>query len=577
MKEDVLQNNQPERNFDKNNSFNESLKERDNQGSFISDYYDNYTYSYSSSYSEEEKDKSKYIYIHNFKDFLIMFSLLICSSFNFSYLYLPLLLIGFYYIKYIMRNTMLHRRKKSSFETIIFIYSILLLIFKIVIIILALKKNDFVNNQRIFIDLGIYYLFSEGIFSIIKTVIGESIIIISCIFSFTIRKNFSFEDADLNKKKENEEKNLNKFFSKVVKYIFLSFFILLGFATFNKSILTFCFVLTYYVILILYSLISKRRVYLITIGAFASIIIFIILHILVLNISNINSIAHNYFDPEIKDKTFIIDNWKKIGFYYSYYKGEDEYKDLFIDWTGYLLECLSLVVLSFIYKDISLNNFNEAKNNKSQNNENNIKFVKEPNCLVKIFKSFIKFCSGPFFILHIVRILSIIWLYFYRNFYSIGVFIWLFLSFLYLNVVNIGFITIIILLPSIFISLVSLNGSRFLTYFSDLNENELELKIKYMNFALGNYSYDYIKFYVTNIFFSFIIIFISVLNKNDAIDDKKDDNNLKQENELKRPLLNDIENDTTENIKELNESKKDGSILNIDQIKEEKIIENENI
>ena len=49
MKEDVLQNNQPERNFDKNNSFNESLKERDNQGSFISDYYDNYTYSYSSS------------------------------------------------------------------------------------------------------------------------------------------------------------------------------------------------------------------------------------------------------------------------------------------------------------------------------------------------------------------------------------------------------------------------------------------------------------------------------------------------------------------------------------------------
>jgi hypothetical protein len=62
------------------------------------------TYTYSI-LSEEEKDKSKYIALYNCKDFLIMLSLLMCPSFNFNYLYLPILLIGFYYIKLILKNT----------------------------------------------------------------------------------------------------------------------------------------------------------------------------------------------------------------------------------------------------------------------------------------------------------------------------------------------------------------------------------------------------------------------------------------------------------------------------------------
>ena len=163
--------------------------------------YDNYTFN-SSTYIEEDKDKSIYVSIHNCKDFLMMLSLLVCPSFNFNYLYLPLLLIGFIYIRFILKNEMVFRRRKSHFEAAVFIYSAILLIFKVVIIILATKENDSINNSSsVFIDLGVYYLISDDTFSVIKTLFGESVIIISCICSFIIRKFFSFEDQDLKKKK----------------------------------------------------------------------------------------------------------------------------------------------------------------------------------------------------------------------------------------------------------------------------------------------------------------------------------------------------------------------------------------
>ena len=151
----------------------------------IADLLESHSFSASySSLSEEEKDRSKYITFHNCKDFLIMLSLLMCPSFNFNYLYLPILLIGFYYIKLILKNTNEQKRKKTSFETIILVYSFLLIIFKVIIIALAKKKyNSILNNKSIYIDLGISYLLEDGIFDVIKTFIGESIIIICCIFT----------------------------------------------------------------------------------------------------------------------------------------------------------------------------------------------------------------------------------------------------------------------------------------------------------------------------------------------------------------------------------------------------------
>ena len=521
--------------------------------------YDNYTFN-SSTYLEEDKDKSIYASIHNCKDFLMMLSLLVCPSFNFNYLYLPPLLIGFIYIRFILKNEMVFRRRKSHFEAAVFIYSAILLIFKLIIIILATKENDSIkNSSSVFIDLGVYYLISDDTFSVIKTLFGESVIIISCICSFIIRKFFSFDDQDLNKKKEKdyEENNLNNFFSKMIKYLFLSFFIIVGFSTCNKSVLSLCYLIFFYCTLILYSLIPKRKVYYIIKGIMLTLIIFLLFQILILNISNVYSIAYKYFDPKIDkmNKNFLEQCWPKIGFYFAYYD-DDKMAQLFEDWTGYIFGCLSLVIITFIYKDISLKNFIQAKNKKKQQN-GSIAFVKQQNCIIKFIKKFLNFFSGPYFVLNLVRILSITWIYFYRNFYSVGAILWLFFSFLDLNVEIIRYLAVIILLPTIFISLVSINGSRiFDSLLSDLDDIS---KIKYMHFSLGSYSYDYLRFIAVNIFFCFIICFISLLNKNrNKMEDmkipKKDDN-LKEENELEKNLLYDenepmeIKNDIKENEK----------------------------
>ena len=501
----------------------------------ISDYLENYSYTYSSSFSEEEKDKSYYITIHNCKDFLIMLSLLFCSSFNFNYLYLPLILIGFLYMKFILKNTMEQRRKKSTFETIIFIYSFLLLVFKIIIIILVHRKNKFIiKHTKTFLDLGISYLFNEKIFNIIKTLIGESIILFSCICSFLIRKLFTFNNEDLAKIKNPD---INMFHKKLEKYIFISFYIIIGFATFNKSVLTFLYISPFYFALLYFSLNTNKNAYFIFQSVLYCIRFILLLHILILNISNIYSIAGKYFDPENKNRknNYLIKNWQKIGFYFAYYDDGD-YTALFEDLTGYFLGCLSLVSLSFISKDIYIQNY---KSDVDDEDENPF-FEKEKNFIVVFFINFKNFISKPNFILHLVRIMAITWIYFFRNFFSIGIFLWIFISFLYIDIINIRFFSTIILIPSTMASLGCIHISRILnSYFSDLKEKS---KTKYLHFALGDYSNDYIRFYLSNIFFSFIIFFIYSLNTNSYLEEKKDENkNIKKE--IKRPLLKDIEDD----------------------------------
>ena len=335
-----------------------SIEEEDYSNIFKKgNYSGDISYTSTSSFSEEEIDKTNYIKYHNFKDFLIMLSLLMCSSFNFNYPYLLFLIIGFYYIKLILNNKMVHKRRKSTFEAFIFVYSFLLLIFKIVIIILTKNDNNVIlDNKDTFLNLGVSYLNEKGIFGVIKTVIGESIINFSCICSFIIRRLFAFKDDDLQK---NNYKEVKTFYKKLTKYIFFAFFFIVGFATFNKSILTLIYIILFYLFLFIFSLSSKKRVYLLFKGLFFITIFGLVIHILIINISNIYSISKYFKEKTNDNNNIILSNWAKIGFYYAFYN--DDYITLFQDWAGYLLGCLSLVILSFTYKDITFDIFNVLK------------------------------------------------------------------------------------------------------------------------------------------------------------------------------------------------------------------------
>ena len=566
-----------ENNISKKDSIEDDiLLDKFKQGSISSEI--NYSYSLTtSSLFEEEKDKSNYPTIHNCKDFLIMLSLLMCPSFNFNYLYLPLILIGFYYIKFVLKNKMEERRKKSSFETIIFVYSFLLLIFKIIIIILITKKNKYIQNRKnAFIDAGIAYLIKEKVFYLVKTIIGESIIIICCICSFLIRKLFTFNNEDLSKIKFNRIKSKN-FDINFVLYIFISFLFIVGLATFNKSILTFSYILPFYIVLITFSLSNKHGAYYMFQAVLYCIIFCLFFHLLIINISNIYSIAYKYFDPNKADRNFAYKNWPKFGFYFAYYDNND-YNTLYIDWTGYLLACLTYVLFSFIIKELVPTNY---KMKKTKSNEEIEDEVEQRNCFVETFNKFLKICSGPYFILHLVRIFAIIWIYYYRNFYSIGIFLWIFFSFIYLDPAPIKILTIYILMPMIFISLASFHISRMLySYFSSLDN---KLKIKYLHFCLGIYDYDEIKFFLSNIFFYLMICFIYSFNKNDNINiserkEQNEDKKLKGEDDKKEALLTDIKNedDIKINIDEI-EKENEKKNLELKDIIKNKVEENDNI
>lgn len=634
MKEDLLsefkerENNNLFDSFDNNeintqkkNTIDEDFIRKNREGSKYSYYTDTFSSSYSKSFSylEDSNEKSIYISFYNFKDFLILLSLLICPAFNFNYLYLPFIIIAFIYMTKILKNTMEQKRIKSNMEAIIFIYSILLIVFKLITFIL--KDKSFIEEKKsLFRDLGDAFLINktfaynvnicnyenicnyvqeninnktEGVidiyaFNIAKTIIGESIIFICCICSFIIRKICVFYDNDLDKKREQEFDDLNKFYSKMMKYIFVSFLFITNFATFNKSVLTMIYIVPFYIILFKYSVTSQKSIYKVYSYILYFFIFCIYFQILFINITNVYSIAHNFFYPYKNDTNFFRENWDKFGSQYAYVLtdySDKELKDEILKYVenlvGYISGCLLLVILNFIHKNLSFDNYEFAK--KNINEDNDFIFEVQKNCIIKLFNRLANFCSSPYFVLHVVRVLAIAWIYFHRSFYSLGVFLWLFFSFLYLNYYNIRTLAIYILVPMVFISLVSSHGGRiFSSYFNSLEEED---KIKFLRFALGvdkRVYFDYPIFFISNIFFYLIICFISLLNeKNNDIDLKDINEENKEENDIKKPLLKDVDLDVYEKVDEIknkedeveNNNNNDTNIsnINIDKIKEENV------
>ena len=136
---------------------------------------------------EEEENVKKEImkqihnsYLYYIKDFLFFFALMMSSSMNFSYLYLPMIFIGIIQKFLIGKNDEKKLSLKLKFSYFALIYSIGLLIFKIISIVQINDNNDYyLNNKEIFLDLGICYLRdTNSNFFYIMTFLGEIILII---------------------------------------------------------------------------------------------------------------------------------------------------------------------------------------------------------------------------------------------------------------------------------------------------------------------------------------------------------------------------------------------------------------
>ena len=494
-------------------------------------------------------NKAKYIVLYNFKDFLFMVGLLMTPSFNFNYLYYPFLLCGIFYSILIKNNGSKHRKVKRIFNIIILIYSSLLLIFEIVIIAMSASKNKTINDKKTtFLDLGIPYLLKESAFDLVKTIFGPVLMIIICFIAFILEKNSNFKDEDVIKMNREKFKNLEMFYKKVKNYLFLSFFIIVAFATFNKSILTMVYLVLFYIVLTLLFIVSDEMLYIQFKNIIYIEIIFIACQLVIINISNTYSIADKYFNKRNEGLIydFIANSWGQFGFYLAYYKEDDNYTP-FIDWVGYFFGCFSFVCLIFMIKDIKNDihenlkkQSKEKKVNGLNDKESEIDIIYEKNIFIKIFENIKSFCTGEYFLLNVIRILAILWIYYVRSFFSIVVIIWLFFSFLYLDPMPIRVLATFFLLPALYISLTCISSSRiFYSYYDDFDDKN---KIKYLHFSLGNYDHDLINFFGMNIFYIIIICFIYFKPESKIINigtkkEKISENKIEEKEEAKEPLL----------------------------------------
>jgi hypothetical protein len=259
----------------------------------------------------------------------------------------------------------------------------------------------------------------------------------------------------------------------------------------------------------------------------------IIAQIAAINVLNIPRFQEDILHQnEIKDKDGnekVYSIWTQIGINYAYHQ-----KLIYIlkEWIGYLAAVLSLTTLAFTIKtikvnskNIDINEMNNLKNAKSilqqynkkeeKNNKNSIAkkikgiFSKITNYIKKIIKKIYIFITSPAFIIQFSRVMSIAWMYFYRNYYSLGIFITVFFSFLFISTKSNKFLTIFLLTPMVFISLVCFHFSNINGFFENYEGEE---KIKYLHFGLGKYEYTFLEYYAGNLFYIFIMFLIYSFN-----------------------------------------------------------------
>ena len=452
------------------------------------------------------------ILIYNIKDFIIMFILLLSSSFNFNYLYLPFIFIGIFYYCLILENKSNRRNLKFILEIIIFIYSFLLLIFKIVSLVLISKENQFLlEHKNLFIDLGISYLLKDKEkMYFISTFIGESLTFILSLAAIIINKVTVITDEEI-ESRYFKKLTFDELFTVMRKYLYTCFFIIAGIAVFNKSILSIIYIIPMCIILFLYSIEIDRTIIYHLFRIVVNILLYLlILEILIINFTNFYSIAYKFF-LETDDNTNFIIIFRQLGFYFIYYKENEN--ELYLNWLGYSFSCLSLTTYSLCSKAISKHELQIAKKKGDKDEEDKTKQKK----FINIFydKLAVIFLN-PYYIMHVCRIMAIIWIYSFRNFYSLGIFIWLFFSFVYLHITSNEFWSKFVLIPCISISLFSIHISRIDGVFEF---DKLEIKIKYLHFALGKYNYDYLRYIFSIFFYFFSNYFIYTLNefKNEII------------------------------------------------------------
>jgi len=522
------------------------------------------------------------------KDYLFLFILLMSSSVNFSYLYLINIVIAVIYIFFIESLSKKAKKIKYLCEIFSIGYSSYLLIFKLISLILIHNENELIKNHaNLFIDLGICHLidydkYKEGnnkdsiyYFFFVMTFLPEIFVII--ISGYSIFISFICRILEEEDSKFKEIKKLT-----MRKIILLSYIFIVLYSLFNISFLSLLYIIFIQFILLLNSVRMTNKslksfyhfiIYFLIISLFAEIILTNIFNIPTLknNILNVNKIE---LDEDIKYYSF----FTQIGIKYIY---NNTGKNICLNFLSYLFGVILLLTLYYIHielksglniiseeemekiksemeKKIIENDYNNIDNDNISNKENgnniiNNKDNKDKNEIDKkpkkksvifsinlIYKLFSFMMNHPNLNYEIERIISIIWTYYYRNYYSLVMYLVLFCSFFFVDRIKIKYLILFILTPILLMTIGSFHISNIDGILEKISDDD---KLFFSKFAMCKYKYLYFEHITGHIYFlsvNFLIYTyyskkIEKKNENDLIleNNKLLENNI-QKNDVKK-------------------------------------------
>ena len=311
-------------------------------------------------------------------------------------------------------------------------------------------------------------------------------------------------------------------------------------------------------------------------------LIFLSIHLILINIFNIHSLQKKYLEVNIikKDNENIEKVYSiltQIGFNYSYYYSIIPFLyELF----SYLACILTIVIFTCIQRTfIELNQDNKNIKKNELNNEPNEteKETKEASRCNKIKSALKKFFPNMELLWLVFRILSLLWMLQLKNFFALVIFIFIFFSFIFNSPRFIFNLIIFLLIP---INLITI-GCLHISNINGISENLSEGKKRlYKDFAFVKDDSN-LHYILVGIYSIFIIIFLNIYNsmklkikipKENIILIKSDDKIKEINDENEEPLIDGDKDNNNNKIKEENnidkkeEQKKKGK--NKDELKD---------
>ena len=443
------------------------------------------------------------------KDYIVFFVIMVSTGLNFNYLYLPIVLISIIYFILIEKISYKLMKCRFFFEIFTVGYASYILLYKGLIysLIISGNKSVLVDYKDYYIDFGICALKDvNSTYYLCLNFLPECNIIVVCVYAVIV----SFR-CRLLKNKDIISKKITSI--KITKYILIIYIFFVQFTLLNLSYLSLFYMICIQTVMLLNSFKFHSRIMkkiLKSVSIFLC--FFICIQMVLINFLNIHSIqlaAEEYYKKlNSKGGFSIYFTWKQIGVNLS---PSDDLSNIIDKYGGYFCGVVTLMLLKSTINKLKAEMFLELrthhkKKNKTGKDNNKDKITKVKGIFTRIISNIMLFLSHPTFNFELTRMLSIAWTYFYRNIYSFGILIFIFLSFFSVHIKKSKGLVLFLLTPMLMFSLCSYH----ITNIKGICEfSKEEDKLNYRRLAISKYDNTTIEYWIGHVFFLIVMFLIN--------------------------------------------------------------------